>query len=183
MAKFNSIAALVAGAAVALPAAYASGRVAIATDRIASAISAAGLPISPQQVTLLSEVQATTNLPALKVESMERLGDRRTMVRLSCATTEQCLPFFVAVRGNNRSEQLPGTTAPTQRAKHSSEAVVMHSGSTATLLLDGDRIHIQLAVVCLENGAVGQTIRVASKDRKMTYQAEVVDGTILRGRL
>ena len=42
---------------------------------------------------------------------------------------------------------------------------------------------IQLPVICLENGAVGQTILAASLDHKQTYRAEVSDNSVLKGRL
>ncbi|HEX4322506.1 MAG TPA: hypothetical protein VHZ52_16450 [Acidobacteriaceae bacterium] len=183
MTKFQSIAMWIACAAVALPAAHAAGRVAIETDRIASAITRAGLPVSAHQVTLLSDVEAATGAPALKVESMQRAGDGRTMVRLSCAAAEECLPFYVAIRGNDDVRKLQDLNSPIEQTKPTGKAIVMRSGSQATLLLDGDRIHIQLAVVCLESGGVGQAIRVSGKDRKMVYRAEIVDGTTLRGRL
>jgi flagella basal body P-ring formation protein FlgA len=59
----------------------------------------------------------------------------------------------------------------------------MHAGAPATLLLEGARVHIRLAVVCLENGAPGQTIRVASRDHRQTYMAKVVDEEVLRASL
>jgi hypothetical protein len=38
-------------------------------------------------------------------------------------------------------------------------------------------------VICLENGFVGQTIRVAGKGRERTYMAEVCSDGLLRGTL
>ena len=51
------------------------------------------------------------------------------------------------------------------------------------LLLEGNHVHIRLTVICLENGTKGQTIRVASKDRKLTYKAEVIEDSTVRGSL
>jgi flagella basal body P-ring formation protein FlgA len=59
----------------------------------------------------------------------------------------------------------------------------VRKGSTATLLLDSDRVHIRFPVVCLENGVPGQKIRVTGVDRRQVYMAEVIDGTLLKGRL
>jgi hypothetical protein len=50
-------------------------------------------------------------------------------------------------------------------------------------MLDSDRVHIRLSVICLESGVPGQTIRVTGKDRKLVYRAEVIDGSLLKGRL
>jgi flagella basal body P-ring formation protein FlgA len=60
---------------------------------------------------------------------------------------------------------------------------VVKAGSPATLLLDGDHVHIRLSVICLQNGITGQTIRATSKDHTVVYTAEVVDGGVLKGRL
>jgi len=189
MKTWDLITILILGAAVALPAVAAPGRDAITTAQVAAAISGAGMQTSAQQVTMLTNVVATTNVPALKVQSMERWGDRGMKVRMSCANPEECLPFFVAVRGNDAnaaqsfSANSDRSSNAIARPKHDPKSFVVRSGTPVTLLIDGDRIHIKLSVVCLENGEPGQTIRVASKDHKQTYLAEVVDGSLLRGRL
>jgi hypothetical protein len=189
MTSYKSISVLILSAAMALPVAAASGRTAITTAQIAAAISASGAAVSPEQVTLLAEVVATTGNPALKVESIERWGDHRMKVRLACASNEECLPFLVAVHWNDETTAQPllasadRSAASASQAKAGANAVVLRAGTPAILLLDGDHLHIRLLVTCLENGAAGQTIRVSSKDHLQTYTAEVVDGTLLRGRL
>ena len=59
----------------------------------------------------------------------------------------------------------------------------IHAGAHATLVLDGERLHIKVPVICLEAGAAGRRIRVTAVDHKQTYFAEVVDGTLLKGTL
>jgi flagella basal body P-ring formation protein FlgA len=49
--------------------------------------------------------------------------------------------------------------------------------------LTGEHIRIQLPVICLQNGRLGQTIRVTSKDRRQTFSAEVVGPVVLNRRL
>jgi hypothetical protein len=171
-------------AAVALPAAAATTRAAISTAQVAAAISSAGINITADQVTLLADVAAATPSPTLMVESMERWGDHRTKVRMSCANAE-CVPFYVAVQWQQAQ---PATAAfggraatTTVLAKPASGEIVLRAGATATLLLEIDHVHIQIPVVCLESGALGQTIRVASKDRRQTFMAQVGDPTLVRG--
>lgn len=187
MKTWDLITTLMLGAAVALPAAAAPGRDPITTAQVAAAISGAGMQTSAQQVTLLTNVVATTSVPELKVQSMERWGDHGMKVRLGCANPEECLPFFVAVRGNDTNTAVSADSDRSSnalaRAKQDPKSFVVRSGTPVTLLIDSDRVHIKLSVVCLENGAPGQTIRVASKDHKQTYMAEVVDGSLVRGRL
>ena len=176
--------------ALALPALAASGRYAITSDSIASAIAGMGMQVSPAQVTMLTDAVASTPAPHLSVISMQRWpGDRvpggRMMVRLQCQNPGECVPFFVAVHlsGTSRSQtdfsELP---VPAARPRTSQQFAV-HAGASATLLLDGDHVHIRVAVTCLQNGASGQTVRAAGPDHLQMYTAQVVGDGLLRGRL
>lgn len=189
MRKYFLISALTFFAAMASAAAPAPGRAAITQAQIAAAITSAGMQISAEQVTLLTDVVATTASPALVVESMELWGNHRMKVRLDCAANEQCLPFFVAVRCGQQSASQAASAASdhfstgTLRGRVDPKTWVVRAGAPATLLLDGAHVHIRIAVVCLENGAPGQTIRVASTDHRQTYVAKVIDETVLRASL
>ena len=147
------------------------------------------MAITAEQVTLLTDITSATASPSLKVDLIEPWGDHRMKVRLDCASSQECMPFFVAVRcaqplaaepGNTAINQSPTVIAP---PRIDSKSIVMHAGAPATLLLEGGRVHIRLAVVCLENGALGQTIRVSSKDHRQTYMGKVVDEEVLRASL
>lgn len=181
----------IATVAMALPAAAATGRDAITPEQIAAAITVAGISISANQVTLLTEVVARTSGPVLRVQSMEPLGDHRIKVRLDCTNIAECVPFYVTIHENDEGPAQPfpitspqGQTPPRiASVKTEARTLVLRAGSPATLLLEGDHMHIQVPVICLENGTIGQTIRVASKDRRQTYTAQVFDGGTLRGRL
>ena len=59
-------------------------------------------------------------------------------------------------------------------------AAGVHAGSRATLLIDGQRLHIKLPVICLGKGLAGSTIRVTALDHKQSYLAEVIDSTLLK---
>jgi flagella basal body P-ring formation protein FlgA len=56
----------------------------------------------------------------------------------------------------------------------------IRAGAHATMVMDDERAHIQVAVVSLENGIAGHRIRVASPDHKQIYVAEVVNANLLR---
>ncbi|MGC9199482.1 MAG: hypothetical protein ACP5E5_11190 [Acidobacteriaceae bacterium] len=60
---------------------------------------------------------------------------------------------------------------------------LVRSGSPAVLLLEGEKVHIRVQVVCLENGVAGQTIRVAGKGNHKIYTAEVESYGVLAGSL
>jgi hypothetical protein len=187
MTAHNRISALIVAVALGFPAAAASAQNPIAREQIAAALSSAGMNATPEQVVLLTNVVATTRAPALKVESAELWSDHRIKVRLSCVRSEECLPFFVAVRGSQPQAVSPviadASPAASLPAKPVPDALVIRSGGRAILLIEGDHIHIQLPVICLQNGAVGQTIRVTSLDHRETYAAQVDENGTLRGRL
>ncbi|HUD55494.1 MAG TPA: flagella basal body P-ring formation protein FlgA [Terracidiphilus sp.] len=176
---------MVVGAA-ASSAAAAQGRYVISTDQIAATMSRMGMQVSPQQVTLLSDVVATKVSPILKVRSIERWDDQRMMARMECENTVECLPFFVGLRiGQGNATQASGSSSQAYSSAPGlpSKAFVVRSGSPATLMLDSERVHIRLSVICLQNGAPGQMIRVTGKDRKLVFTAQVIDGGLLKGRL
>jgi hypothetical protein len=46
--------------------------------------------------------------------------------------------------------------------------------------MDDDRAHIQVAVISLESGIAGHTIRVATPDHKQIYRGEIVSANLLK---
>jgi hypothetical protein len=189
MKSYNLISALSLFAVMALPAAAASDRVLITADQVAVAISASAMVVSPDQVTLLTEVVSKSTAPTLKVESIEPWGTHRIKVRLGCADQQDCLPFYVAVRFDQQNAakdpvaHADPAISSISRSSQSSQAFVVRAGSHAVLLIDGGHVHVRLNVVCLENGATGQSIRVECKDPRQTYIAKVLNGGVLRGSL
>lgn len=176
-------------AACTLPAWGAPGHSAIDAGSIATALSGMGVQILPEQVMLLTDVVASTSVPRLKVQSIEKRGKNPMLVRMECESPKECLPFFVSLRLSQSDEsQLAGAFSARPMLSDSAprpslKSFVIRAGSPATLLLDGDRVHIKIPVICLENGASGQKIRVAGKDRRQFYSAEVIDGRLLKGRM
>lgn len=59
----------------------------------------------------------------------------------------------------------------------------IRAGNSATLLLEGTRIHIRLHVVFAQSGHVGDTVRVTTPDRKQVYVAKVLTPEFLKGEL
>ena len=172
--------------AVALSAAAAPVHYAISAEQISSAISDAGMPVSPAEVMLLTQVRANTDAPKLKVKSIQSLGGRAAIVRMECETSVQCLPFFVKMESRDGesvtiSPSVVQTLPSVTRA--SSRAIVTRAGTKATLLLEGARIHIRIPVVCIENGVRGEKIRVKAIGNQQLYEASVVEATLLKGSL
>lgn len=173
-------------AACAAPASAA--RYPISRDQVAAAVSRLGMEVVPEQVTLLADVSASTNAPTLTVRSIEPWTNHRMTARIECESSEQCLPFFVSLSMEpDAALQAVAAAAQINLPKSSPAPPSRHfavlSGTPATLLLDGERVHIKLSVVCLESGVRGQTIRVTDRDHKMVFRAQVVEGGLLKGRL
>jgi hypothetical protein len=160
----------------------------ISREQVAAAVNRLGMPVAPEQVTLLADVVATTSAPRLTVRSIEPWGNQRMTARIECESSDQCLPFFVSLNTGSGASAQPVAVAQTYLTSQSPSGssprhFAVKSGTPATLLLDGDRVHIRLSVVCLESGAPGQTIRVTDREHKMVFHAQVVDGGLLKGRL
>jgi hypothetical protein len=187
MIRLSIFAATSFAAALALPA-VAAERHRITPEEVTAAIHAAGMTASPEQVEMLAEVAASSKSPQLKVDSMERWEDRGFRVRLSCLR-EECLPFFVAVRGlqpEATSASSPASASaarPDNRPTPDPRSLSVQAGSRQIFLLEGPHIHIQIPVVCLEGGSVGQRIRVTSLDHRQSYIAQIDGNNILRGKI
>ena len=190
-----------------------SQRAAIRLEQVVAALNFAKFPLEDAEVKLMAQNTATIEAPRLEVRAVEPWGDRDARVRLGCEAHEQCLPFYVAVHwfdatsakaallaanvsparlARSAPNSLASTTrepvavpspAPTSSPNATDTEIHLHAGSHATLLIEGDRLHIKLPVICLENGVPGRTIRVTALDHKQTYRAEVVDSTLLKGTL
>lgn len=173
-------------AASALTAAGAPARYTISAEQVSTAISDAGMPVSAAQVKLLAQVRATTDAPKLKVESIQRSGNA-VIVRMECGDSAQCLPFFVKAELNQNAAP---ETAPSLNLQAfpnipcaASRPPVIRAGAQAVLLLESERVHIRIPVVCIENGALGQKVRVRASGNRQLYMAEVVDAASLKGSL
>jgi hypothetical protein len=183
-------------------------RAAIRLEQVVAALNLARLPLENAEVKLMAQNTATIEAPRLEVRAVEPWGDRDARVRLGCEAHEQCLPFYVAVHwvdatlakaalhgailttghsatpiSTNRGPSPVSSPAPAVTANAADAEIHIHAGSHATLLIEGERLHIKVPVICLENGVPGRTIRVTALDHKQTYRAEVVDSTLLKGTL
>jgi len=185
MIRHKSIAVLALFTAVALPSLATPGRYAVTAEQVAAAVSNQAVPVSPDQITLLSGVVATVAIPELRVTSVSREGDQRAIARLECADSSQCLPFVVALRVDHFTSayRAPVSSQRAAATRYRPADFAVRAGSAATLLLDGPHVHINLNVICLENGAPGQIIHATDRDRRQVYTAQVVQDGILEGRL
>jgi hypothetical protein len=163
-------------------------RFALTADIVARSISKGGIEVVGDQVTLLANVVANEPNPELDVLSVESLSDRwsgehsgtHSWVKLGCHLSSVCLPFYALVSWPQKPAGHTIDTSIASPAALKPKAITMRAGAHATLLMDDDRSHIQIAVISLENGIAGHSIRVTSPDHKQVYVAEVVNASLLR---
>ncbi len=190
--RFASILVLTLSTTAAVPAVAQSGHYPVTVDRVVAAMNNMGLEIAPGQVSLLSNPVASIPGPRLTVRSIERWNDARMMVRMECEDPQECVPFFVGVRTKTANTATAAVSVmdrpappvtPSGSRSSSYTPPVLRAGATATLLLEGNHIHIRLSVICLDGGSPGQTIHVTDPDRREVYTAQIIDGVTLEGRL
>jgi hypothetical protein len=164
-------------------------RFTLTAAQIALGISASGMQTTAEQVTLPTRVVATEPEPVLDILSVETLGKGylehssvRFRVKLACHVAGKCLPFYAIVSSPPSIVGAANTVPPVSNTIWNAHPEIsMKAGTHATLMMDDQRSHIQVAVVSLENGIVGHRIHVASPDHKHTYVGEVVNARLLRG--
>ena len=184
-AKFGGLmlATLLAGAS--LSSAASKERVAIQPMEIARAISTGGVRISPDQIEQLSSVSAAEPSPKLQLVELASLDGDLMKARLRCESSKVCLPFYVLVHWHDADASKDGASSSHQFSLIGSRQLarkesLVHKGQTATMIFDGENIHMTLPVICLQNAGRGQWVRVASTDTKRTFMAQVTGERTVR---
>jgi hypothetical protein len=131
-------------------------------------------------------IPQASSLEVLRTDWNVRL--RRWEYRLRCVRAEDCVPFLVW-SGDGRSGDgktsttVAGLAPPTLQAGGSIAARLVKRGQTATLTWDQGGIRIVLPVTCLDEGGLGQFVRVQLPNAGRTLRAEVVGEATLRAQL
>jgi hypothetical protein len=163
-------------------------RFAITAEQVARALSLGGIVTVAQQVSLPVRVVANEPAAPLDILSVEpppkgkpaENAPAYSRVKLACHLSRQCLPFYAFVNWPQRSGAITNPSMVSPLAANPAD-ITMRAGAHATLVMDDQRSHIQVAVISLQNGMAGHRIRVASPDHKQFYFGEVVSANLLRG--
>lgn len=153
----------------------------ITPQQVAATVTGGGLQVSADEVSLLADVVATVPQPTLKLKSVSPAADHQVIARLECADARQCLPFMVVLNVDRGALASAAEASDGQPSRP--QVPLVRAGSHAVLQLDGAHVHISIPVICLENGALGENIRVASLDRNQFYTVQVAENGVLRGTL
>ncbi|MGB8011401.1 MAG: hypothetical protein WCF68_07295 [Terriglobales bacterium] len=158
---------------------HAATRTAISTQRIADAMTLAGIAVRPSQIELLSPINSATASATMRVVSVRHGAAGTTKAKLRCQDNRECLPFYVLVHGVD----LANGSGPRPEPAIQAQPNTIRGGDRATLILESPDSRMSLPVICLQSGTRGQKIRVTSLDRKRFFDAEVVSAGIVKGSL
>ena len=188
-----SILAVATGVCVLLrpaPAETAAKRFPVTEQMVVAAMQGRQLPVDGIQVTLSAPITASASDPVLEIQAVTLANPHSAQVRVACRDRKECLPFYVAATWPSTSEGLvtqagvsnrPATQPRGISHSTSSHDRLLKTGSAATLLIEDEKVHIRLQVICLQGGSAGDTVRVATTDHKLTYKAEIVAPNLLKG--
>ncbi len=152
-------------------------RFAVTVLDVGRALRHSGMTVADDQILLPASIVSSSSGPLLDVDSVEPLrGGLRSKIKLVCHSPKLCVPFYAIA-------DLPQGSRFQAASLASALPPSMRAGSKATLLVDTGDMHIQVPVICLQNGVIGASIHVVSPDRKQNYTATIVSSTLLRGSL
>jgi hypothetical protein len=161
-------------------------RVPVSRELVANAMHAAGFEINPAQIEFLSSVNALLGMH-LSFVGVTKESAGASVVKLRCDDSRQCLPFYVLAHELNAHRdalKLPEVTLKPRDAKTISKAkLLVNRGQPVSLIIERADLRIVISGVCLEGGTLGETIRVASPDRKRIYRGEVVNENTVKSTL
>ena len=165
----------------------------VTSDQVVAAMRERQLPIEGLHVIMPASITATLDHPNLEIESMTLLSPHSAQLKVACREHGVCLAFYASATWPAQSASVtlpPGlghTDVQTGGAKLERVAArrdpALRAGSQATLMIEGDRLHIRLQVVSLQNGAAGDKVRVSTPDHRQTFTAEILSPTLLKGSL
>jgi hypothetical protein len=177
----------------------------VTSAQIMTAMQSRQLPTEGVEVKMPATITSSVAGPSLEIQSIVLLNARTAQIKMTCRNHADCLPFYVSASWPEESA-VPAIQTSTLRAASSAQAgtvqeqqpsakasgskpdalkteepQAIHAGNTVMLLMDQNRVHIRVKVICLESGAAGDKVRVTTPDHKQAYVAEIVSPTLLKG--
>lgn len=172
-----------------------SSNFSISPTQVAKALCDQGTCVPANRIAISASVVAKENDPDLEVlKTDEFLGDnvgigqapKIIWVMLGCRGTSTCIPFYVEVKDPPESLVRVRSSQPEPKAEGQSNekhAITIRAGTHATLEIVRDRSKIQLQVITVENGRIGDHVRVRVIDNGHVYRATLVSPTLLEETL
>lgn len=182
--------------------AQAPARFPVPAEQVLEAMRERDWPLKGIEIRLATSVTARVVNPVLEIVSVSPTPRHEALLRVRCRLRTECIPFLAwavwpadtpipslpaaseTAAAGGRTETHAGDPALAARPLDSADASassVIHAGTSATLLLEGAHIRIQLPVIFAQDGHVGDSVRVTTPNRKQTYVAEVLTPQLLKG--
>lgn len=152
----------------------------VSSEQVVAALRTSGQYVSPNQVQLLSLVHTREPNAVLHLIHIEPWQEGMQKAEIRCVDLSACLPFFVLIEGARVPDLAVGKVPEPGMAEAGPKKYDVRKGDTAVLTIETEQSRITMRVICLENGDRGQKIRVASKDRKRSYEAEIIAPGVLK---
>jgi hypothetical protein len=115
--------------------------------------------------------------PLQLVTSTWDAAQQRWQFLLRCSSRRVCSSFLVTMHGK---PDLFREAEALQTHRRKDQTPIVRRGQKAWLLIDDARIRVSLRVVCLQNGATGERIRVLDPTNHRFLRAEVVAPQLLK---
>lgn len=159
----------------------------ITSKEVVQAMESKQLPVDGVEVVLPAHISTTVAEPALDVASVAVVDSHNARLRMECQVRSVCTPFYAAVHWSSAKtlspQQIMSAHGAAIVAKAAAGQVMLRSGSTAMMLIDEDRLHIRMPVVCMQGGAVGDKVRVTTPNHRQTFEALILNAQELKGSL
>jgi hypothetical protein len=161
----------------------------VTAEQVLSAVAAVRIPVRSAEVEFLAPIVLFDAHPLLKLAHIEKSPDDSVVARIACVNSGECLPFFVILHWSDPQERMAVLGPPRSHPVRLNldpqvpKPLLVRAGRQATLLMQNGKMRIATPIICLQNGALGEEIRVSSLDHKRVVTAEVVDSGLLKGTL
>jgi|ERR1700679_1620486 hypothetical protein len=150
---------------------------------VVGAMELAGRAVNPDQIEFFSGGSNIKEGAEVRVLKVTNRTDGALTVELRCQDNHECLPFYVLVHGLDQVNLVHAEKRAQPATAAEAPQNLIRGGDHATLILESRDSRISMPVICLQGGVRGQTIRVASRDHKQVFDAEIVATGMLKGNL
>ena len=145
-------------------------------------VDVSALPIK-QERHLVKASEQLASISASSVADAKNVSSKANEVAMDSKRSAQNIQSPAIAMHSKTGESGIQSASVVNSPADTPAAIALRSGSPATLEIEGDRLHIRMDVICLENGVIGDKVRVSSRDHKQVYTAQIITPALLKGTL
>lgn len=154
----------------------------VTRDEVIRAMTKKQLPVDGVDITMPSRMRSTVTGPVLEIQQITSLDTQRSQLRVACQVRSECMPFYAIARWTGTRSAGQTTTGKQEdgiQVTGASDA--LRAGAHATLVIDDERVHIRVPVICASGGAPGDKIKVTTINHHQTFEAVILNADELKG--